>query len=242
MSNEPIILSMAEVLTRLRTGRVRVHALTSPVAAERTANTLLALGARPSLTANREEIAGFVGGCDALLINLGMLDAERRDTAPLAAALARQGGKPFVLDPVFVDVSGPRRSLAAELVAAGPTVVKLNRAEAASLLAIPATAVTVVTGAIDTLSQAGRTLRLANGHPLAGQVTATGCALGAVIAACLAVEPDAMTATAAALALYGIAAERAAEGATGPGSFAVRLIDALATLDPATLAERVRFA
>lgn len=240
MSNASLIDDMAGVLERLRKAGARVHALTSPVAAQRTADTLLALSVRPSLTVNAEEIADFVAASDAVLINLGMLDAERRRAAPLAAAAASAAGKPFVLDPVFVDVSGPRLAFAAELAAARPALVKLNRAEAAAALKLPPATVTVVTGATDVVSHAGRVLRLANGHPLARQVTATGCALGAVMAACLVVEPDAMIAAAAALAIYGIAAEIAAEGAAGPGSFAFRLIDALAMLDPATLAARVR--
>ena len=47
------------------------------------------------------------------------------------------------------------------------------------------------------------------------------------------------SAAAAALTAYGIAGEIAAERAAGPGSFAVALIDALATLDPQTLQARM---
>ena len=43
-----------------------------------------------------------------------------------------------------------------------------------------------------------------------------------------------------ALAAFGVAAEDAARGANGPGSFHVGLYDALASLDPATLDLRAR--
>jgi hydroxyethylthiazole kinase len=61
-----------------------------------------------------------------------------------------------------------------------------------------------------------------------------------VVAACHAVEPDAWRATAAGILLMGIAGEVAAEGARGPGSFAVAVLDALHELDAATIAQRAR--
>ncbi|MBN9448086.1 MAG: hydroxyethylthiazole kinase, partial [Bosea sp.] len=42
-----------------------------------------------------------------------------------------------------------------------------------------------------------------------------------------------------ALTAYGIAGEIAAERARGPGSFAVELVDALAGIDEATLAQHL---
>jgi len=65
-----------------------------------------------------------------------------------------------------------------------------------------------------------------------------GCAASALIAACLAVEPDAFRATAAALVMVGVAGEVAAAKAEGPGSFAVAIIDALHNLDGSKLIER----
>jgi len=63
------------------------------------------------------------------------------------------------------------------------------------------------------------------------RVTALGCALNAVIAAFLVGQP-ALPATVAALAYYGLAGERAARGANGPGSFQVAFLDALYALSP----------
>ena len=47
------------------------------------------------------------------------------------------------------------------------------------------------------------------------------------------------TAATAATATYTVAAEVAAERAAGPGSFAVALLDSLATLNPQELTEKV---
>jgi hydroxyethylthiazole kinase len=52
----------------------------------------------------------------------------------------------------------------------------------------------------------------------------------AVTAAYAAVERDSLVAAASALAAFGLAGEIAAQGAPGPGTFHVRLYDALAQL------------
>ena len=72
------------------------------------------------------------------------------------------------------------------------------------------------------------------------KVTAMGCAASALVAACLAVEPDAWRATAGALVMIGVAGELAAAKAEGPGSFAVAIIDALHNLDGPTLVARAK--
>jgi hydroxyethylthiazole kinase len=67
-----------------------------------------------------------------------------------------------------------------------------------------------------------------------------GCAVSALVAAALAVETDAWLATVAAIAALGVAGEVAGQIARGPGSFASAVIDALHSLDGATLRARTR--
>jgi hydroxyethylthiazole kinase len=62
-------------------------------------------------------------------------------------------------------------------------------------------------------------------------VTALGCSLNGVIAAFIAGQ-EPLSATVAALAYYGLAGERAAQGAVGPGSFQTAFLDALHLLTP----------
>ena len=57
----------------------RVHCITNAVAQNFTANVLLAAGAVPSMTLSVEEIGPFVAGANALLVNLGTFDHERRE-------------------------------------------------------------------------------------------------------------------------------------------------------------------
>jgi hydroxyethylthiazole kinase len=63
-----------------------------------------------------------------------------------------------------------------------------------------------------------------------------------VVGALLVVEPDPLPAAASALALFGLAGERAAAGAAGPGSLRVRIVDQLAALDQRTVNAGVRIA
>ena len=242
----------AALLDRLRARSPRVHCITNAVAQNFTANVLLAAGAVPSMTLSAEEIGSFVAGANALLVNLGTLDRERREATAMAVEATTRGNVPWVLDPVFIDRSSPRAAFARALIANIPKAVRLNTAEFSTLSgsapkseAVAAYArdkktVLGLSGATDWVSDGERFAAIANGHALMAKVTAMGCAASALVAACLAVEPDAWRATAAALVIIGVAGELAAEKAAGPGSFAVAIIDTLYNLDGPTLIARAK--
>jgi hydroxyethylthiazole kinase len=239
-------------LTLLRERGPRVHCITNTVAQNFTANVLHAVGCVPSMTISPDEIGQFVASADALLVNLGTFDAERRAAIEIAVQAAAGNGISWVLDPVLINRSPARADFARKLIAAVPKVVRLNTAEFAELAGRAGGAETVpdyargngcviaLSGATDLISDGERHAAIANGHPLMAKVTAMGCAGSALIAACLAVEADVFRAAAAALLLLGIAGEIAAGSAKGPGSFAVAIIDALYALDGATLIKHAR--
>ena len=244
------------LLERLRARSPRVHCITNAVAQNFTANVLLAAGAVPSMTLSPEEIAAFVAGSSALLVNLGTFDRERREATEIAVKTALQNNVPWVLDPVFIDRIPPRAAFARELIARAPKAVRLNRAEfsalaggeptQAALAAYASGEKTVISlsGETDLVSDGERLAMIANGHPLMAKVTAMGCAASALVAACLGVEQDAWRAAAGALVIIGVAGELAAAKAEGPGSFAVAILDALHNLEGPTLIanSRVNFA
>jgi hydroxyethylthiazole kinase len=224
-----------------------VHCITNAVAQNFTANVLLAAGAVPSMTISPDEIAEFVVRSDALLVNLGTLNRDRREAAEIAIDQVTKERRPWVLDPVFVDRSQPRNSFAKALVGKKPWAVRLNGAEFSALAdaapmddalrryALHQLGVLALTGATDIVTDGSRIVRIKNGDPLMTQVTAMGCAGAAVVAACLAVEGDPWMAAAAALLVFAVAGECAAARARGPGGFAIELLDALHGLDRATL-------
>lgn len=246
-----IATEAGRLLVRIREERPRVHVLTSPVAARRSADVLNAVGAIPSMTARVRDVVDFVGSARALVVNLGMLDAERESASQLAAAHAARSGLPWVLDPVKVEQSGARAAFARTLLALRPTVLRLNRAELARLAgsAEPEAArafaarhgtVVAATGPVDLVCDGARTLSIANGTPLLEHLTAAGCALSALTGAFLAVCEDPFTAAASALLVYGVAAEVAAEHASGPGTLEGHLLDRLWSITPQTIRERAR--
>jgi len=242
----------ADVLARVRDRAPLVHCITNTVAQNFTANVLLAAGAAPSMTVSPEEIIGFVTTADALLINLGTFDAERRDAVDLALGAAEAARTPWVLDPVLVDRSSARAAFAVTLLRRGPKAVRLNHSEFAALFGGEASdeataraakacgAVVALTGGIDVVADGTRRAVIRNGHPLMGLVTAMGCAGSALLGAALAVEVDAWHAAIAAVAVLGVAGEIAGASAAGPGSFAVAIIDALHGLDRAALRARIK--
>ena len=85
----------ADVLARIEARRAPrgPHCITNSVAQAYTANMLLAAGAIPSMTISSEEIAAFVAVLDALLVNLGTFDAERRAAIDVALGALGQGGE-----------------------------------------------------------------------------------------------------------------------------------------------------
>ncbi|BCX19484.1 MAG: hypothetical protein KatS3mg117_3166 [Geminicoccaceae bacterium] len=230
---------------------VRVHMLTSPAAVARSADILLACGASPSATADPETVASFVEAAGALLVNLGMLEPAREAAIGHAVAAARRLGRPWVLDPVKIGLSPARRELAERLLGAGPTVLKVNAAELAVLadgegaeavrrLARRLGCVVAATGAVDLVSDGKRLIEIRGGSPLLGRITATGCALGALVAAFLAAGEPPLEAALLACAAMAVAGERAARQARGPGSLAAALVDELAALGPTDLLHDAR--
>lgn len=234
--------TVASILVRVAERRPRIHCLTNTVAQNVTANMLLAFGAVPSMASHPDEIEAVAAGAGALLINLGTISPEGERAVPILLEVARAGGKPLVLDPVFVELSPLRMRLAEEALRLPGIVVRGNEAEMQALaprLAQAPSATRVTTGPVDRIEGPFGSLEIGHGHPLMTRVTGLGCASSALVAACCAVEPDPVLAAAAALTAYGIAGEIAAERSAGPGSFAMHLVDALAGLDAQGLAARM---
>lgn len=245
----PDPLHLGAILTALRARHPLVHCLTNQVATNLTANALLCVGASPLMAEAEDEVA--VLSPDVLLINLGMQTPARMQSARVAVAAARHRGTFWVLDPVAAGALPSRTALALELAASQPAVIKGNASEiialaggqggrgtdatvptlearaSAEALARRTGAVIAITGPEDIVTDGQRTTIVKYGHPMMAQISGLGCVAGALIAACLTVEADAVLAATNALTLLGWTAERAAIRATGPGSLQVGLLDEL---------------
>ena len=266
----------AAALARLREQRPLIHHITNLVVMNDTANLTLHLGALPIMAHAVEEVAEMVGQAGALVLNIGTLTATLVEAMRLAGRRANERGIPIVLDPVGAGATAFRtQSALALLEELRIAVVRGNAGEIAALAGqeglvrgveslagadrAPALAgevacrwdtVVAITGARDVISDGERTVGVDNGHPWLTTVTGTGCMATTAVAAFCAIEPDPVLAAAAALACYGLAAERAAGGigierapapaAFGPASFRVALLDRVYHLLPEDLAAGAR--
>jgi hydroxyethylthiazole kinase len=256
-------------LERLRTTKPLIHQITNYVVMNETANATLALGALPVMAHAPEEVEEMVALAGALVLNIGTLSAHWVDAMLKAGRAATERGIPIVLDPVGAGATEYRTETAKRILdEVRVTVVRGNAGEIATLVGVAAEvrgvesidaggdaaglarqagaalgAVVSVTGPVDHVSDGNESIAIENGHPLMASITGTGCMSSALTGCFLAVNADRPLAAAAeALAAFGVAGERAAVGARGPGSFHVALYDALAALDPETLDEQARIA
>jgi hydroxyethylthiazole kinase len=261
------MISAGTTLGTMRERKPLVHQITNYVVMNETANATLAIGALPVMAHAGEEVEEMARIASSLVINIGTLSEHWVESMLLAGGAATAREIPVVLDPVGAGATRYRTETARRILdVVGVTVLRGNAGEVATLVGAAAEVrgvesistgmepaelareaarrlgvVASVTGPVDHVSDGERVLAVANGHELLATVTGTGCMSSALTGCFLAAKPDdPLAAAAEALAAFGVAAEDAAAGADGPGTFHARLYDALYRLDPATLDERTR--
>jgi hydroxyethylthiazole kinase len=258
------MISPGATLRTMREQKPLVHQITNYVVMNETANATLAIGALPVMAHAVEEVEEMVRIASSLVINIGTLSPRWVEAMLLAG---RAATVPVVLDPVGVGATTYRTETAWQILdEVSVTVLRGNAGEVATLVGAEAEVrgvesigagmepaelareaarrlglVASVTGPVDHVSDGERVLAVANGHALLATVTGTGCMSSALTGCFLAAKPgEPLEAAAEALAAFGVAAEDAAAGAEGPGTFHARLYDALYALDPESLDGRAR--
>ena len=243
-----------ESLERVATSKPLIHQITNVVVTNDSANLTLAFGALPVMAYAPQEVAEMAGIAQALVLNIGTLSEEEIAAMLLAGAAAGEKGIPIVLDPVGAGATRFRTESALRLLRELPiTVLRGNRGEIGALVGsgevrgVEATGsedprqvataahevfgVTVaVTGPTDVVVGADRTYLVHNGSPLLAGITGSGCMATATIGIFATAGDDSALQTTLGLATYGLAAERAAVGDPGPGTFRTRLLDEVAAV------------
>lgn len=263
---EEVELSPSRLLARMREAAPLVQCITNHVAMNLAANTLLATGASPAMVEDVAEAGEFARIANALTINIGTLSSSGLDGMTSAIQGANAAGKPWVLDPVAHFATAFRRKAVGDLLTLKPTIIRGNASEilalgggqgsgrgvdsgdtveqageAARTLALKQNAIVAVTGPTDLVTDGSCAVRVYGGSALMPRVTAMGCALTCLVGAFAAVASKApLQATVAALGVFAVAGETAAERARGPGSFVIHFLDALYALDAETLETRVQ--
>ena len=256
----------AELVLRIRAKHPLLHHITNFVVMNETANATLAIGALPVMAHAKEEVAEMVGAAGALVLNPGTLTPEWVEAMLIAGKRANELGTPIVYDPVGVGATKLRNETGQRfldnlhlavirgnsgevgaLAGAGGIVKGVESVEGvkdpvavAKNLARKYNTVVAITGKRDIISDGARVMGVDNGHVMLKTITGTGCMATTIVAAFCAVEKDYLVAATAALACYGLAAQRAARRAKAPGSFRAALLDAIYQLTPAQIKAGVK--
>lgn len=258
-----MIEKIIETWSLLKTRQPLVQCITNSVATNYTANILLAAGASPAMIDNPFEAESFSSICSALSINLGTPTSEQMQAMQISAETAQRLAKPWVLDPVgYGPVLKWRSDMVDALLTFQPSVIRGNSSEIGGLAGaqveskgvdstLDSTAVysqaksllahaecVAISGESDFIlsRQLEQVVQVNGGSELQPKVTATGCALGALIAAYAAVSPVTI-ATIAAHVHFAIAGKLAHVQSSQVGSFNVAFIDAIFSLDADTIRE-----
>ena len=251
----------ARNLRAVRERKPLVHNITNFVVMNYTANALLAMGASPVMAHAINEVEEMVSHAGALVLNIGTLTDEWVAAMIAAGRKATDKKIPIVLDPVGSGATRLRTESARKILSqTRVSVLRGNASEILSLqdensrtkgvdavhgvdeaartagiLAAELGSTLAITGPVDLITDGRRVVRVSNGHPLMANVTGTGCTATAAVGAFLAVDPDPLSAAATALAFFGLAGEVASASATAPGSFMIKMLDALFTITPEQL-------
>ncbi len=255
----------ARNLESLRRNAPLVHCVSNLVSLAFVADALLAAGASAVMAHDESEVEEITSRADALALNIGTLTPRRLSAMVAAGRRASVMGKPVVMDPVGVGAAAARSAAARRLMAT--TAIRMIRGNASEIICLAggdagrgvdarhpvaqaqararslakSCAIPIaVTGEVDFVTDGVRAARIANGHPLMSRITGCGCAATALVAAFMTVDQDVTRATATALAYLGLAGEKAARCAAGPGAFRPALLDALYALTPERLAAECR--
>ncbi len=245
-------------LSAVRERKPLVHNITNFVVMNFTANALLAMGASPVMAHAINEVEEMVSHAGALVLNIGTLTDESVAAMIAAGRKATEKMIPIVLDPVGSGATKLRTESARKILSqTHVSVLRGNASEILSLqddnsrtkgvdavhavdeaartagiLAGELGSTLAITGPVDLITDGRGVVRVSNGHPLMASVTGTGCTASAAVGAFLAVDPDPVSAAATALAFFGLAGELAGDSAAAPGSFMIKMLDALFTITP----------
>ena len=266
MSDQQLAQKASANLKALRAKKPLIHNITNYVVMNYTANALLACGASPVMAHAPEEVEEMVSFAGALVLNIGTLTNAWIDSMLIAGKKANELDIPIVLDPVGSGATKLRTESAKRLInELSVTVIRGNASEvlslaqegsrtkgvdsihsvedaadAALMLAEELNTTLAITGPIDLITDGERIYKVLNGHELMGFVTGTGCTATALIGAFLSVDNDPVSASATALAYFGLAGEKGAAHSRGPGTFQIALIDALFTINEEQVRKGVR--
>ncbi|KAM7215714.1 Hydroxyethylthiazole kinase family domain containing protein [Rhypophila decipiens] len=254
-----VVAAAPLIVDRVHSKTPLSHNMTNLVVQNFAANVALAVGASPIMSNHGDEAEDLCKHKGSLVINMGTVDDKALSNYVKALQAYNKAGQPVVFDPVGAGATSVRRNAFKTMLEAGHMdVIKGNENEIKAVvgddsfqqhgvdssrtlsaiqaamvvrdLALIKKTIVVMTGKSDFVSDGETTFQIENGHPYLASITGSGCALGTIISAAVAVWPeDKLAAVVGAMLHYEIAAEIAAsrDDVRGPGTFIPAFIDEL---------------
>ena len=243
-----------------------VHNITNYVVMNNTANALLAIGASPVMAHAIEELDEMVKIASALVINIGTLDNQLISSMYEALNAARDYKTPVILDPVGAGATKLRTKTVghllnkykpdiicgngSEIIAmAGSTYTTKgvdslsssdDAVESGKKIAERFDTTVIISGKIDYIINAEKTMKVHNGVEMMGRITGMGCTASALAGAFVGVNDSAFDAALGTMVTLGIAGEIGARDAKGPGSLQMYILDALYNLEEKAIQDKIR--
>ncbi|KAG6844618.1 hypothetical protein H0H87_005475 [Tephrocybe sp. NHM501043] len=209
-AEKSLVNEVIQLLAMVREANPLVHQITNNVVATQSANITLSLGGSPIMASEPQEMEDLSQISSALLINIGTMRSDGKESMAKAGYFANQNRKPIVFDPVGVGASTFRKGVVKDLLNTfQASVIKGNAGELAVLaesqevltkgvdsvgpgfkdsitfvreLARKERSVVVLTGPVDYISDGRNVVALRNGHEMLGKITGSGCIVGSSIA------------------------------------------------------------
>lgn len=227
MRHTELLLNIGFAIEAVREGSPVVQCIAPREATAFVADVLYAAGSRPVVTGTSPEALAALAASDALMIDLGTLSVEGSEGLTTSIAQAHDGNLVWVLDASRLGGIGVRQDRVQSLLALHPAVVRVNRDDLDGLPLNAHQGALVVSGDADAVSQGDTAIHVPMGSARLRQIAGVRAAVAALTAACATVT-DPVGAAVAGAAWLSVASLRAAEQASGPASFRVALVDALA--------------
>lgn len=257
MINLNNIREISNTLSNVRKTTPLIQCITNYVTINDCANILLSYGASPAMCEAYDEVFDFAKISSALYINVGTLTKEQEEAAVLASISAKVNNIPVVLDPVACGAIPRKVPVINRILELGRVdIIKGNIGEikflagqssevrgvdsldsgdgaldACMQLAQKYNCVVVATGKEDFITDGTRKAIVQNGTEMLTRITGAGCMLGALCGATAAASEDKFIAAVTAVLSMNLAGEEAYETVRVPGSFKVKLIDCIYTLN-----------
>jgi len=247
---------IAKLMTLVKEKRPLVHQITNNVTVNDCANITLCAGGSPVMSDSPGDVEEMVNLASALVLNIGTLTDSIVEAMIIAGKTANKLGKPVILDPVGAGATKYRTNTVWKLLEEVKiSIIKGNAGEIGALAGVGGKvrgvdsdgiegdpveacvalskrtgAVVVMTGAVDIITDGTKKVAVNNGHEMMSTVSGTGCMTAAVIGCYVSCTDDLILGSAAALAVFNIAGNKAAKRSKGPGSFIMNLKDELSNI------------